>query len=179
MLTAVNSAIVIVDIQERLAAAMPDRDKVTANALHMIELAKLMSIPIIVTEQYPKGLGPTVSEIKDSLPVYEPIEKTFFSACAEAGFNEILRRFAKKQVVLCGIETHICVLQTCLDLIVEGYEVHAVSDCTSSRTQENKAVGLGQMQQTGAVITSTETVIFQLLARAGTDEFKIMSNRIK
>ncbi|MBF0487028.1 MAG: hydrolase [Nitrospirae bacterium] len=178
-LTAVDSAILIVDIQERLAAVMPERDTLIKNTLHMIELAKLLHIPIILTEQYPKGLGRTVAGIRDALPEYKPIEKTAFSACAEDGFIGNLRGCGRKKVILCGIETHICILQTCLDLLDSGYEVHVVSDCTSSRTADNKAIALRQMAQCTAVITSVETVLFQLLVRAGTDEFKIISNRIK
>ncbi|MBF0553281.1 MAG: hydrolase [Nitrospirae bacterium] len=178
-LKAVDSAILIVDVQERLAAVMPDKDTLIKNTLHVIALAKLLQIPIVLTEQYPKGLGRTVAEIRDALPDYKPIEKTAFSACAEDGFIGKLRECGRKKVILCGIETHICILQTCLDLIDAGYEVHVVSDCTSSRTADNKDIGIRQMARCAAVITSAETVLFQLLARAGTDEFKIISNRIK
>lgn len=179
-LTALASVILIVDIQERLVAVMPDKDKLTTNTLHLIELAKLLKIPIVLTEQYPKGLGRTIVEIRDALPEYNPIEKISFSACAEDGFFiGKLGELGRKKVILCGIETHICVLQTCLDLIGAEYEVHVISDCTSSRTQDNKDIGLRQMRQAGAVVTSAETVIFQLLAKAGTDEFKIISNMIK
>ncbi|MBF0457565.1 MAG: hydrolase [Nitrospirae bacterium] len=178
-LTALDSVILIVDIQERLAAVMPDKDKLISNTLHVIELAKLLKIPIVLTEQYPKGLGRTIVEIRDALPEYNPFEKISFSACVEEGFIGKLAELGKNKIILCGLETHICVLQTCLDLIGADYQVHVISDCTSSRTQDNKDVGLRQMRQAGGVVTSTETVIFQLLAKAGTDEFKIMSNRIK
>ncbi|KWT76398.1 hydrolase [Candidatus Magnetominusculus xianensis] len=174
-----DSVILVVDIQERLAAVMSEKDSITANTLHVIELAKLIKIPICLTEQYPKGLGRTIPEISDAIPDFKPFEKMTFSACAEEGFLESFRQYGRNKVILCGIETHICILQTCLGLIAEGYGVHVVSDCVSSRTQTNKAIGIGLMHEAGAVITSTETVVFQMLARAGTDEFKIMSKRIK
>lgn len=174
-----DAVILIVDIQERLAAVMPDRESLTANTLHIIALAILLKIPICLTEQYPKGLGRTIADVKDALPEYRPIEKTYFSACAEPGFSDKFRGLGRNHVILCGIEAHICILQTALDLIAEGYDVHVVSDCVSSRTQANKTIGIRQMRQAGAIVTSTETVVFQLLARAGTDEFKLMSNRIK
>ncbi|MBF0319445.1 MAG: hydrolase [Nitrospirae bacterium] len=179
VLTARDCVLLIVDIQERLAAVMPDKDIVTANALHLAELAKLLKIPVALTEQYPKGLGATLKEIRDALPEYNPIEKLAFSACNEEGFISKLQAYGRKKVILCGIEAHVCILQTCLGLIGEGYAVHVVSDCTSSRTQQNKDIGIRLMGQAGAVITSTEIVLFQLLCRAGTDEFKIISNRIK
>jgi len=174
-----NVTLLIVDIQDKLAAAMKQREKVVENTLHLIELAKMLDIPIIVTEQYPKGLGSTVPEIKEALPAYVPIEKLTFNCCGVADFSGALKRAGRRKIILTGMETHICVLQTALGLLQDGYAVHAVSDAVCSRTKENWKVGLGFMYDAGAVITGTETVLFQLLGVAGTEEFKAVSKRIK
>ncbi len=171
--------LVIVDIQERLAAVMSERKKVVDNCLHLIELAKLLGIPVLLNEQYPKGLGPTVSEIKDALQPYEPLEKLTFSCCKGQAFPDRLAAAGRKKILLVGMETHVCVLQTCIGLLKEGYAVHAVSDAICSRTKDNFQTAIEFMRDAGAVITCTETVLFQLLERAGTEEFKIISKRIK
>jgi nicotinamidase-related amidase len=132
-----------------------------------------------VTEQYPKGLGPTVTEIKDSLQPYAPIEKITFSCCGEKSFLDAASGTGKNQIILVGMETHVCVLQTCIDLLQAGHVVHVVSDAVCSRSFENYRTALEYMRDAGAVITCTETVLFQLLERAGSDEFRAISKRIK
>lgn len=174
-----KAVLVIVDVQEKLAAVMKDKQKVVSNCLHLIETAKLLEVPIIVTEQYPRGLGPTVKEIKDALSSHEPVEKMAFNSCKEPAFVDKLAAIGKKKVILCGMETHICVLQTCLSLISAGYSVHLVRDAVCSRTEENWITGVELMRNAGAVVTCTETALFQLLEVAGTTEFKIISQRIK
>ena len=171
--------LVIVDIQERLAAVMDERKKVVDNCLHLIELSKILNFPVILNEQYPKGLGPTVSEIKDALQPYEPLEKLTFSCCKGPTFMDRLSETGRKKIILSGMETHVCVLQTCVGLLDAGYTVHAVSDAICSRTKENFQTAIDFMRDAGAVITCTETVLFQLLEKAGTEEFKIISKRIK
>lgn len=179
MLHREDSALLIIDIQERLAAAMSEREKVVENNLHLIELAKMLDIPIILTEQYPKGLGPTVPEIKDAMSTYSPIEKLTFNCCGEPDFLKKFEPLKRTKIIVTGMETHICVLQTCLGLLKADRAVHVVSDAICSRTKENWQVGLGIMQNAGAVVTGTETVLFQLLGVAGTEEFKAVSKRIK
>lgn len=174
-----EAVLVVVDIQEKLAAVMSENEKVVSNCLHLIEASKLLHIPILVTEQYPKGLGPTVKEIRDALPSYEPIEKLAFSCCGEPAFLRALESTGKKRIILCGMETHVCVLQTCLGLLKEEYDVHVASDAVCSRSKENRKTGVEFMRGAGGVITCTETVLFQLLDRAGTEEFRIISKRIK
>jgi len=171
--------LVIVDIQERLAAVMPDRQRVVDNCLHLIEASKLLNIPVLLNEQYPKGLGPTVNEISEALQLYEPLEKVTFSCCRGGAFLEALEASCKKKVILAGMETHVCVLQTVIDLLRAGYTVHVVKDATCSRTTDNFNTGAEFVRDAGAVITCTETVLFQLLEKAGTDEFKALSKRIK
>jgi len=174
-----NAVLLVVDIQDKLAAAMKQREKVVENTLHLIELAKTFDMPVVVTEQYPRGLGSTVPEIKEALPAYAPIEKLTFNCCGVPDFSGALEQAGKRKIILTGMETHICVLQTALGLMQDGYAVHAVSDAICSRTKENWKVGLGFMHDAGAVITGTETVLFQLLGIAGTEEFKAVSKRIK
>lgn len=174
-----NTLLLIVDIQDRLAAVMKERDKVVGNCLHLVELAKMTGIPIVVTEQYPKGLGPTVSEIRDALPSYQPVEKLTFSCCDESDFSGEINRINKKTILLTGMETHICVLQTCIGLLRDGFNVHLVRDAVCSRTKDNWEAGIGFMRDAGAVVTCTETTLFQLLGIAGTEEFKAISKRIK
>jgi nicotinamidase-related amidase len=174
-----EAVLVIIDIQERLASVMNERGKVIGNCLHLIESAKLLHVPVVLTEQYPKGLGLTVSEIKTVLPAYEPVEKTTFSCCGAPAFLDRLSVSRRRKVLLCGMETHICVLQSCVDLIRGGFTVHAVSDAQCSRAKENHKIGLEFMRDAGAVITCTETALFQLLERAGTEEFKTISKRIR
>ncbi len=174
-----NTALVIIDIQERLAVVMKQRETVVNNCLHLIEIAKIMNIPVVVTEQYPKGLGRTVEEIRNALPDYKPIEKLTFSCCDERTFLNEIKTLNKKTVILTGMETHVCVLQTCIGLVLDGYNVHLIRDAVCSRTKENRETGIEFMRDAGAVITCTETVLFQLLKVAGTEEFKAISKRIK
>lgn len=174
-----DAVLVVVDIQERLAVVMSERKRVIDNCIHLIEAAKLLKIPLMLNEQYPKGLGPTVPEIKESLQSYEPLEKVTFSCCRGDKFLGHLKDTGRKKVMLVGMETHVCVLQTCIDLIREDYIVHAVSDAICSRTADNFRTGIEFMRDAGAVITCTETVLFQLLEKAGSEEFKVISKRIK
>jgi nicotinamidase-related amidase len=174
-----NTILLIVDIQDKLAAVMKERDKVVRNNLHLIELARMIDIQIMVTEQYPKGLGTTVQEIREALPSYHPIEKMTFDCCGQPTFVDVLKKHKKRHVVLTGMETHICVLQTCVGLVKDGVNVHVVQDAICSRTKENWKTGIEFMRDAGAVVTCTETVLFQLLKVAGTEEFKKISKRIK
>lgn len=172
-------ALVIVDIQERLASVMAARERVVNNCLHLIELSKLLHIPVILTEQYPKGLGQTVPEIREALLHYKAIEKLTFDCCGVNPFIEELASAGRKNIILIGMETHICVLQTCIGLIKGGYNVHVPEDAVCSRTRENFKAGIEFMRDSGAVITCTETILFQLLEKAGTEEFRIISKRIR
>lgn len=174
-----NAALVIVDIQVKLAAVMTQKEKVTNNCLHLVEAAKLLDIPVTVTEQYPKGLGQTIDEIKEVLPSYAPIEKVTFDCCRGNEFLDNIASLRKTHIILAGMETHVCVLQTCLGLMGKGYFVHLVSDAVCSRKKDDYLTGRELMRDAGAVITCTETVLFQLLEKAGTPEFKVISKRIK
>ncbi len=174
-----NTALLIIDIQERLAAVMKMKEAVIKNCLHLIELAKLLQFPIVVTEQYAKGLGPTVEPLRDVLPDYRPIEKLTFSCCEEPSFLNAVRMLNKKTLIVTGMETHICILQTSIGLLREGFRVHLVKDAVCSRTKENWKIGCDFIRAAGGVVTSTETALFQLLKVAGTENFKTISKRIK
>jgi isochorismate hydrolase len=174
-----DAVFVIIDIQERLADVMSDREKVVQNCLHLIDASKILDIPILLNEQYPKGLGPTVPEIREALQPYQPLEKITFSCCNGGEFFSRLRETGLKKIIIAGMETHVCVLQTCIDLIRSGYIVHIAGDAVCSRYVENYRTGIEFMRDAGAVITCTETILFQLLEKAGTEEFKLISRRIK
>jgi len=174
-----DTILLIIDIQERIALVMKEKDKIVKNTQHLIELAKMINIPLVVTEQYPKGLGRTVSELQSSIPGYKPIEKTTFDCCGEPSFLSEIKKFGKKKIIVTGMETHVCVLQTTTSLLQAGFVTHVVQDAICSRTRENWQTGLAFMHDAGAVVTCTETVLFQLLRVAGTEEFKKISQRIK
>ena len=174
-----ESSLLIIDIQEKLAAVMKMKDAVVGNCLHLIELSKMFHMPIVVTEQYPKGLGHTVEDLRSAIPGHKPIEKLTFSCCEEPAFSKEVKDLDRKTIILTGMETHICVLQTCIGLLHNGFDVHLVRDAVCSRTKENWKTGIEFMRDAGAVITSTETVLFQLLNRAGTEEFRTISKRIR
>jgi isochorismate hydrolase len=174
-----ESSLLIIDIQEKLATVMKMKDAVVGNCLHLIELSKMLHIPIVVTEQYPKGLGHTVEDLRNAIPGHKPVEKLTFSCCEEPAFMKEVKNLDRKTIILTGMETHICVLQTCIGLLHNGFDVHLVSDAVCSRTKGNWKTGVEFMRDAGAVITSTETVLFQLLNRAGTEEFRAISKRIR
>jgi len=177
-----NLAFVVVDFQEKLLGAM-ERDtcrSVTRNIELIVRLAGLLKIPLVVTEQYPRGLGPTSKGLVEILgDLYKPIEKLSFSCYRNPAFLEKAKNLGVKHFVLAGLEMHVCVLQTVLDLLGNSYEVSIPSDAVCSRYKSDWQTGLRIAGQAGAVISSTETIIFQLLEQAGTAEFKAMSPLLK
>lgn len=176
------ASLLIIDIQERLAPAMPPQ--VLAGVLRstriLIETAREFNLPVVVSEQYPKGLGHTVAEIREALPAEtQPREKLAFSCCAEAGFQPMFASPAPRDWILCGMEAHVCVLQTALDLLQRGQRVFVAADGVCSRTKTNWRLSLDLMRQAGAVIGSAEIFAFGLLGAAGTDSFKRISKVVK
>jgi nicotinamidase-related amidase len=164
-----RAALVVVDVQEAFRKAIPSFQRVAGATGTMLQGAEAMGLPIVVTEQYPKGLGETVPEVAEHLPEgIEPIEKVCFSAAAADGFD----LGGRDQAVVCGIETHVCVNQTVLDLLDEGVEVHLVGDAVASRSEENRELGLHKAERAGAVLTSVETALFELLRGSDAAEFK-------
>jgi nicotinamidase-related amidase len=164
-----RAALVVIDVQEAFRKALPGFDDVARGVAALIRGAEAVEIPIIVTEQYPKGLGRTVDEVARHLPEeLVPIEKVCFSGTEAEGFA----LHGRDQALVCGIEAHVCVNQTVLDLLDEGVEVHVAVDAVGSRFDESKEVGIQKARRAGAVITSVETALFELVGRAGTDDFK-------
>jgi len=179
MLTTDSTVLVLIDFQERLFPVMHDKERLLRNVLKLIRGAKVLEIPIVLTEQYPKGLGPTLPEIKELLPDVKPIEKVCFDCCEEGAFCESLEFLKRKQVLVAGIEAHICVYQTAMALSRAGYEVQVVGDCISSRESENKLVSLLKMGAAGVSPTTMEMALFELLKVARGDKFKQISNIVK
>jgi nicotinamidase-related amidase len=178
-LTRANAGLVVVDVQERLLPAIFEQQRVVQNTMRLIQGAAVLRVPVFATEQYRKGLGPTVPEVAAVIPGFAPLEKLAFSACGATGFIPTLRNKQVSEVILCGIEAHVCVSQTCLDLLDEGFRVFVVADAVSSRTPENYRYGLDRMRAAGAVIVSTEMVLFELVEQAGTAEFKQVLTLVK
>lgn len=176
-----DSSLIVLDVQERLMNAMRKdvRDHVVAQIRILIQAADRLGVPILLSEQYPQGLGSTLPELTEALPEYTPFTKLSFSCCGVPGFLGRLKEMDRRRVLLCGTETHVCVYQTALDLLAEGYAVHVASDATCSRTKENWRTGIALMNRAGAVITSTETALFDLLREAGTDDFKFLSKLVR
>lgn len=173
-----TAAVLAVDIQERLAAVTWGYERLEKYAKAMILAARELGLPVLATEQYPKGIGPTMPAIRELLPS-APIAKVHFSCCADATFAKALAETGRKQVIVVGMETHVCVFQTVRDLMAQGCEVHVCADAVSSRTEEHRRVALELMRQGGVFVTSTETAIFDLLHQAGTAEFKRVSAFVK
>jgi nicotinamidase-related amidase len=174
-----KAAVVIIDIQEKLLPSIDQQSALLANAVRLVKGAQVLKVPMLVTEQYPKGIGRTVAALRDVMRDVRPIEKLAFSACGVAPFMSQLEEKRIGDVILCGIEAHICVCQSALDLLQRGYRVFMVADAASSRTAENKSIGLRRMEQAGAVLVSTEMILFELLGHAGTEEFREILSLVK
>jgi nicotinamidase-related amidase len=170
--------LLVIDLQDKLMKAMPERERVVKNTRIMLELARLYDIPVIVTEQYPQGLGRTVPEVSEGLEGHHLLEKITFSACGSE-LKNILKGLGRTKLVVAGCETHVCVYQTVRDLIALDYVVYVAEDAVCSRFTSNYNNGLELMRNTGGIITNTETVVFDILQQAGTAEFKAMSRMIK
>jgi nicotinamidase-related amidase len=179
MLSRDSAVLVIIDIQGNLAQAMNDRENLFANTVKLIKGFKVFNLPIIFTEQTPQKLGQTIPQIAVELDGIKPMAKETFSCWADVHFREHLEALSRRHVVLLGIESHVCVYQTALDLISNGYSVHLVADAVSSRTRENRDTGLAAMKSAGAYLTSTEMVLFELLRTAADPKFKEIFKIVK
>ncbi len=173
-----DSVLLIIDVQEKLVNMLGSTD-VKEAAVKISSACGILGVPAVITEQYPKGLGSTIVEIKDALPNAKYFEKTNFSALKENGFLDILSQFSKKQVILFGIESHICVLQTAFDLLNKGYEVFVVKNACGSRNEDNKDVAMKRLLHAGVQIVSTEMVLFELLEGSKNPCFKEVQSLIK
>lgn len=166
-----GAALVVVDLQERLAAAMQERDGVVAAVVLLLRAARRLGVPVVATRQYPQGLGDLVPEVLVELGDELPVDKVAFSCMSEPAFRARLHEASRGQVVLAGMETHICVAQTALALLREGWQVFVVADGVCSRNPLDHQVALDRLRSAGATITTAEAVVYELLGRAGTEEF--------
>ena len=167
-----ESLLLVIDFQSAMLNVMDDWQEKARRVNQLTRAADTLGVPVVVTEHYRKGLGGTIPEVADAIREATVLHKEHFSACLEPDFLGAIRSFGRRQTVVAGMETHVCVLQTGLDLIQAGYQVQLVADAVASRTDSDRDVGVGLFRQAGAAITSTETVIFQWAFRANTDEFR-------
>ncbi len=175
-----SSVLLIIDVQEKLLNAQFNKEEIAKKTAILAEAASILNVATVVSEQYPKGLGHTVGAVKDKLPnsaVF--IQKTSFSCCGEENFRNIVKGLNKKQIIVCGMETHVCVHQTVNDLIVMGFEVHVAQDAVGSRKEWEYNQGIKRMLNNGALPSTTETVIFELLRDAKNSNFKAVQSLIK
>jgi nicotinamidase-related amidase len=179
LIDATSSCLLIVDVQAKLLPKMAAREEVVANAAVLLKAARRIAVPVLVSEQYTRGLGATVPELRDLLPENAIVEKMSFSCLGEPAFCTQLDRLQRRQAVVAGIEAHVCVLQTVEGLLEQGIQTFVVADAVSSRAPADCAAALGRLARSGAEIVTTEMVVFEWLARAGTPEFKELSALIK
>jgi len=171
-----RAALVVIDVQEAFRPALPNFAEVARQCGTLVQGARAIGVPIIVTEQYPRGLGATVPEVAAHLDPDTPVlDKLCFSAAAAEGFDLL----GRDQALVCGIEAHVCVSQTVHELLDRGVQVHVAADAVGSRVPLNRAVGLEKMEASGAILSSVEMALFELLRRAGSDEFKTVQQLVK
>ena len=179
MFTIDNTIMLLIDVQGQLAQLMHEKEKMVKSLGTLIQGMKILEVPILWMEQIPKNLGPTTKAVSKYLIEEEPIEKFSFSCCGNPEFMEKFKKAGRTQVLLTGIEAHICVFQTGYDLIKQGCQVQVVADCVSSRTKENKEIGIKRIVQTGGQVTCVEMAFFELLRAAKGDQFKQIIKLIK
>jgi nicotinamidase-related amidase len=179
MLQLDSTVLVVIDVQDKLFRVMPEREALAASLRKLVRGAQVLGVPVILTEQNPKGLGPTIPELAELVPGIQPIPKFSFSCCGEERFRRELEALGRRQVLLAGIELHICVYQTALDLLASGYEVQVVADCVTTRLLENREIGLTKLRDSGAGLTTAEMALFELLKTAEGDVFKEISRIVK
>lgn len=174
-----QAVLIVVDFQERLLPAIKNGDEICATAAKLIKGARILGVPVLATEQYPKGLGSTVPSISEALCDTQPIPKTSFSVMGEPFFAEVFKELDKSDVIICGIEAHVCVEQTALDLVGEGYNVFIAEDAVGSRSNNDKKYAGRRMVEAGCIGTTYEAVLFEMLGGAEADGFKEISKLVK
>lgn len=179
MLDPLQCCLVVVDVQGKLAQLMVNKDTLFKNVQVLIQAAKALKIPILWCQQVPKAVGPTVPEIAQLLADQEPIDKASFSCAGHEPFNAQLKDLGRRHVVLCGIETHVCIYQTAMDLLAANFRVTVVADAVSSRTAENRQIALSRMAADGVTLTCTEMLLFELLKTAKHPQFRTLAKLIK
>ena len=179
MFTIEKSLLLVIDVQGKLARLMFDKEQLFRNIQALIQMARFLEIPILYTEQVPEKIGPTIPEIANYLHNLPPIRKASFSCCQEEEFLKKLEFYKRPQIIVCGMETHVCVYQTAADLLEHKYEVQVVADAVSSRTKENKQLALEQLKGLGAALTSAEMIGCELLRTSQHEKFKEILSLIK
>jgi len=179
MLETENCCLVVVDVQGKLAQLMHERQPLFNNIQILIKSAKILSIPILWAQQCPEALGPTVPGIAELLADNEPVNKSAFSCCGQESFNAKLKELRRNQVLLCGIETHVCIYQTAVDMLRKGFDVNVIADAVSSRTAGNKQIAITRLAAEGAKIASVEMALFELLKTAEHSKFRQVAKLIK
>jgi isochorismate hydrolase len=174
-----RSALIVIDIQEKFHHVIHDMDLVVASTSRLVKFCQELEIPVLVTEHYSKGLGESMQPIKDLFTPHQAIEKIHFSCGGSEAFNEALAATGRDQIILCGIETHVCVYQTACDLMREGKQVAVAADAVSSCSKANRKLGLKCLRDVGAQVLGTQMLMFELLRVAGTPEFKKVAPLLK
>lgn len=178
-----TTLLLVVDVQEKLAAAMPEDalSMLLKNAGILLDAASALGVRVVATEQYPKGLGPTLPPLAERLEAacVSPMVKMTFDACSDLAIARAISETAPRAVVVFGMEAHVCVFQTARELVKRGYETHVVADAVTSRREDNRRLGLALCERAGAIVTGTETVVFDFLGKAGTETFKALSKLIR
>jgi nicotinamidase-related amidase len=174
-----NTAAIVIDVQDRLYPLIHEHDRLTNNLVRLISGLKALDIPIIVTQQYTKGLGETITSVKEALGEFSHIEKLSFSCCGDPEFSKALNKTGKKNVILMGIESHVCVLQTALDLIEKGYQPILIEDCLGSRNPNDKKFAIKRILNGGGIVSTYESILFELTLVSGTEQFKAISKIVK
>ncbi len=179
MITRDNTILHIIDVQERIFGVMNNKEFLLQNMVKMLQGCQVLNVPVLWMEQYPKGLGPTVGQLAELLADQKPMEKMCFSSCLQSDFLPELNKQGRSNVLVMGIEAHVCVYQTVCGLLDHGYQVEVIADATSSRTRENYEFALRIIEAKGAKLTTVEMALFELLREAGSDEFKQISKLVK
>jgi nicotinamidase-related amidase len=177
-----RAVLAVIDVQEKLMAVIHGALEVDANVARLLRGCHALGVPVVVTEQYPKGIGPTTSAVRAAMfdaGTAAPLQKMCFSSFGSGEFAEVLRRSGRRKVILCGVEAHVCVFQTCRDLLANGFEVFLAADATSSRTERNRELAISRMTSDGALLTTTEMALFEMTVESGTDEFRVISKLVK
>lgn len=167
-----DSLLLIIDVQQAMRKVMDSWETVAGKLRQLVQAADALGVPVLVTEQYKKGLGPTDPELLREINAPTVVQKEHFSACMEPAFLSAVRSYQRHKIVVAGMETHVCVLQTCLDLIKSGFQVHLAADAVASRVDQNRDIAVDLLRQAGAVVSSAEIVIFQWACRANTADFR-------
>ena len=179
MISTKDTLLLVIDVQGKLASVVSNAELVQQNIGKLLRSCKLLEVPVMFTEQYPKGLGHTVEPLKELLGDQAPFEKMSFSCCGSDDFMKRLRSMGRNDILVVGMEAHVCVYQTCVELLDFGYNVHIVTDAVSSRSEDNRKLGIRCIERAGGVPTSTEMTIFELLRVAEGETFKAISKIVK